>query len=118
MRRLRPATAVDTHRMSSSVAPAPYPTRSGRMQQFSMHRARTVRDLAVLVVMSAWCAALSASGAAADDRSGRPAVDDAITALPGLGDVATTQYGGYASVGEDPCAGLRCDGFGEAGLYY
>jgi cathepsin A (carboxypeptidase C) len=46
------------------------------------------------------------------------AADDRVSALPGLGAVATPQYAGYASITDTPCAGLLCDGGGENGLFY
>ena len=69
-----------------------------------------------LILCAAVCAALAWSGAAGAGEQDRGS--DRISALPGLGPVATPQYGGYASVTDDACATVRCDGPDEAGLYY
>ena len=69
-----------------------------------------------LILGGAVCAALSWSGAAGAGEQDRGS--DRITTLPGLGPVAAPQYGGYASVDDAACAGVQCDGPGEAGLYY
>jgi carboxypeptidase C (cathepsin A) len=85
-------------------------------------RGRHVLPGVVLVVLvgAVWFSSLAASGSTTETLSaqGDAEQSDAITSLPGLGKVATKQYGGYASVNEEACAGLLCDGAGEAGLYY
>jgi cathepsin A (carboxypeptidase C) len=79
-----------------------------------------------VALLAAACSSTSTSGAPAPPGSTAgtsvppaPADQpDRVMSLPGLGAPAAAQYAGYASVDEQPCASVRCDGPGEAGLFY
>jgi vitellogenic carboxypeptidase-like protein len=56
----------------------------------------------------------TSSASAASKPTNTP---DKVTSLPGLGPVAT-QYAGYSSVNTKACSNVRCNGKGDAGLFY
>ncbi len=79
----------------------------------------TILATAALLATAAGCS----SGSESAQDPGRPSVpltgpDDQVAELPGFGPVAQPQFAGYSSVTEQPCAGVSCDGQGEAGLCY
>ena len=78
-----------------------------------------------LVLLVTACSSASSGGANPGGAPGTTEVmaspadhPDQVMALPGLGTPDTAQYAGYSSVTDEPCATVRCDGAGEAGLFY